>query len=407
MTGCPAPRAGQSPDIRLVTASPPTAPDLAFTGERFLPEVRGAIFFEHWHRYAVTAPLVRGKRVLDAACGEGYGTSLLASTAASVTGADVSSDAIAHARVRYAAPNVSFVEASVTQLPLEDASVDAVVSFETIEHLVEQREMLAEFRRVLAPGGLLVISSPNRPAYNEDADAANHYHVRELDRDELAGLLAAGFPNQAWYAQRVLAQSAIWAQRSAGAGSEFVTLDGPRAEPAPPMYFLVIAAAENVVLPSLPSLSLFDDGASSLWRDYVRALTRERSLVWDEIDARRIAEERFAEVVAVRNMLAAAEADLRTQAAHIASLDRALTDTQARAQSAIERLEHEYAERERTFAAQLAEVQQAHARAADAYARESAAHAETKTRLEYRETARGWLRFPLMALRQRLADKQR
>ena len=390
-----------------MTASPTTSRNLAFTGERFLPEVRGAIFFEHWHRYAVTAPLVRGKRVLDAACGEGYGTSLLASSAASAVGVDVSPDAIAHANGRYARANVRFVAASVTRLPLADASVDAVVSFETIEHLAEQREMLAEFRRVLTPPGILIISSPNRPVYNQDADAANHFHVRELDRAELAGLLTPGFPQQAWYAQRVLAQSAIWSQDAANAATEFVTLDGARAEPAPPMYFLVIAAAQGVALPALPALSLFDDGASSLWRDYVRALTRERELAWDEIDARRLAEQRLAEVVAVRNSLASAEADLRTQAAHIVALDRALADTQARAQSAIERLEREYAQREQTFAAQLADLQAAHAHDAAAYAREAEAHAQTRTRLEYRETARGWLRYPMMALRQRFADKRR
>jgi hypothetical protein len=172
------------------------------------------------------------------------------------------------------------------------------------------------------------------------------------------------------------------------------------------MYFLVVAAADGVALPALPSLSLFDDGASSLWGDYMRALTRERELAWDEIDARGLAEQRLGELVAVRNMLASAEADLRTQAAHIVSLDRALADTQARAQAAIERLEREYAERERTFAAQLSDVQAAHAQAAAAHAREAEAHAQTRTRLEYRESARGWLRFPLMALRQRMADKQ-
>jgi septal ring factor EnvC (AmiA/AmiB activator) len=171
------------------------------------------------------------------------------------------------------------------------------------------------------------------------------------------------------------------------------------------MYFLVVAAAEGVGVPSLPSLSLFDDGASSLWRDYMRALTRERALAWDEIEARRLAEQRFAELVAVRNMLASAESDLRAQADHIAMLDRTLTETQSRARAAIERLEREYAEREGTFAAQLAGVQAAHAHEAAAHAREAEAHAQTRMRLEYRESARGWLRFPLMALRERMGSK--
>jgi hypothetical protein len=139
----------------------------------------------------------------------------------------------------------------------------------------------------------------------------------------------------------------------------------------------------------------------------MRALTRQRALAWDEIEARRLAEQRFAELVAVRNMLAAAESDLRAQADHIAMLDRTLTETQSRAQAAIGRLEREYAERERTFAAQLADLLAAHAHDAAAYAREAQAHAQTRTRLAYRETARGWLRFPLMALRERLADKRR
>ncbi len=388
-----------------MTAHPQADSPLTFTGERFLPEVRGSIFYEHWHRYALVAPLAAGKRVLDAACGEGYGSRLLAASATAVTGVDVSADAIAHASARYALANLRFVAGSVTGLPLADASVDLVVSFETIEHLTPQREMLAEFRRVLAPGGVLVISSPNRPVYNEAGGEANHFHVRELDRGELAALLAPGFPQQAWYAQRVIAQSAIWAEGAAAAPA-FVAPDGTRASPAAPMYFLVIAASQGVALPALPSISLFDDGELSLWRDYARALVRERELAWDELDARAIAEDRLAELVSARNALSSAQSAVDAQASRIADLERALADTQSRAQSAIDRLEREYAERERTFAVQLTEAQQAHARAADAYARESASHAETRTRLAYRETARGWLRYPLMALRQRLADRR-
>ena len=63
------------------------------------------------------------------------------------------------------------------------------------------------------------------------------------------------------------------------------------------MYFVVVCAAEGVALPAMPALSLFDDGALSLWRDYARALVRERELAWDEIDARAVAEERLAELV--------------------------------------------------------------------------------------------------------------
>ena len=190
--------------IVLASTDPPAAPALTFTGERFAPEVRGAIWYEHWHRYCVAQPLARGLRVLDAACGEGYGSFLLAQAARDVVGVDVSGEAVAHARSRYAAPNLRYVQGSVTALPLADASVDLVVSFETIEHLTAQAEMLAEFRRVLAPGGALLISSPNRPVYSGELPAENEYHVRELDRGELADLLAPVFPQQRWYGQRVV-----------------------------------------------------------------------------------------------------------------------------------------------------------------------------------------------------------
>jgi len=302
------------------------AATLTFTGERFLPEVRGPIWYEHWHRYAAVAPLATGKRVVDAACGEGYGSYLLAQRAASVTGIDVAPAAIAHARARYPRDNLLFAEASVTALPLPAASADLVVSFETVEHLLEQEAMIREFRRVLAPDGVLVISSPNRPVYNEGADVENHFHVRELDRAELAALLATQFPQQSWYAQRVLAQSALWAEGAAAGPVAFDTIagDAPAAQaaPAPPMYFVVVCAAEGVALPALPALSLFDDGTLSLWRDYARALMRERELAWDEVNARAVAEERLAELVVTVNALASA----RAAETVLRSVARALTE---------------------------------------------------------------------------------
>jgi ubiquinone/menaquinone biosynthesis C-methylase UbiE len=368
---------------------------LTFTGERFLPEVRGAIWYEHWHRYAVVAPLVAGKRVLDAACGEGYGSFLLARSASNVIGVDLSADTVSHASQRYPRANLRFEAAPVTALPLPEASVDVVVSFETIEHLSPQREMLAEFRRVLASGGVLILSSPNRPVYNEGG-LPNPYHVRELDRAELAALLAEHFPQQAWYAQRVLAQSVVWAEDAADARPAFVTLaddrPSPASSPAPPMYFVVVAATAGVALPALPPVSLFDDGALSLWRDYSRALNRERELAWDELNARKVAEDRLAELVPAINALASAQEKTRIQDKRIDELESALAHTQTKAQAAIARLETALAEREAALRHELA--------------REAAAHGETRARLAYRESARGWLRFPLHAIRQRMADRR-
>jgi len=347
---------------------------LTFTGERFTPEVRGPIWYEHWHRYAFVAPLVRGLRVLDAACGEGYGSFLLARVAAQVTGIDISADAVSHARQRYPAENLAFAEGSVTALPLPDASVDVVVSFETIEHLTPQREMLAEFRRVLKSTGILVISSPNRPVYNETGAVENHFHVGELDRAELKALLDAAFPQQTWLAQRVIAQSALWSEDEGGRGTHYAVLDGDEVRraglPAPPMYFVVACAGAGVALPPLPALSLFDDGALALWRDYARALVRERQLAWDELDARAIAQDRLAELVTAVNALAGERDAREARLQQIASLQAALAAADAARQSA-----------------------------AAGEAREVALHAQTRERLAYRESLRGWVRLPFAALK--------
>ena len=407
ITGCPRrPAAALTQRDPLLTPDASAATALTFTGERFLPEVRGAIWYEHWHRYAAVVPLAAGKRVLDAACGEGYGSFLLSGTAARVSGVDVSAEAIAHARQRYARANLEFVAGSVTQLPLPSASIDLIVSFETIEHLHEQREMLAEFRRVLVAGGVLVISSPNRPVYNEGGGIENHFHVRELDRAELAALLTPLFPRQDWYAQRVLAQSALWAEADGAAAPACMALSdnevGAMRAPAPPMYFVVVCAGEGVALHALPSLSLFDDGALSLWRDYARALARERELAWEELAARQVAEERLAELVPTINALASEREAGSVKSARIDALGLALADTQRTAQDAIARLEAALAQAQAAFAQEA----EGRVQAADAYARAHAALEETRARLAYRESARGWLRYPFAAVRQRKGEQR-
>src|SRR5688572_26531054 len=115
------------------------ANDLEFTGERFVPSEQGEIWLEHFHRYALVLELAKGKDVLDIACGEGYGAMLLARTAKSTLGVDISAEAINHASGKYQAPGLHFTVGSATDIPLADASVDLVVSFETLEHLAEQQ----------------------------------------------------------------------------------------------------------------------------------------------------------------------------------------------------------------------------------------------------------------------------
>jgi 2-polyprenyl-3-methyl-5-hydroxy-6-metoxy-1,4-benzoquinol methylase len=162
------------------------------TGERLVPDVQRdeLIYAEHLARYRLAAQYVPGQRVLDAGCGEGYGTALLASAgAAGVVGVDVDEATIEHARERYGG---EFQVADVTQLPFDAASFDLVVCFETIEHVADARQVVAELRRVLADDGMLVISTPNPAEYV----AENEFHVREYTPDEFSELLEDHFPER-------------------------------------------------------------------------------------------------------------------------------------------------------------------------------------------------------------------
>ena len=169
-----------------------------FTGERLIPgEVDIDLLNEHMARYTFAARLARGKRVLDAGCGAGYGSAALAEAAESVTGVDIAPEAIDFARAHYQAANLSFEAASVTELPFADASFDLVVAFEVIEHLEDWRGFLAQACRVLAPAGQLIVSTPNKLYYTESrgVHGANPFHVHEFEFEEFFAELKSVFPH--------------------------------------------------------------------------------------------------------------------------------------------------------------------------------------------------------------------
>lgn len=236
---------------------------MEFTGERFVPTEAGEIRQEHLHRYAWCLPAVAGRDVLDVACGEGYGSAAMADVARSVVGIDISQEAVDHARLQYARHrNLRFGQGSAAAIPLPDASIDVVVSYETIEHLAEQEEMVAEIRRVLRPEGVLIMSSPNRVVYSEQAGHHNEFHVKELDFDEFVGLLGRHFPAVRCLGQRMTVVSAISATTSVSGPVQWQALaevegavDQRVASIAAPTYFIAMAAAEERLLPALePSL---------------------------------------------------------------------------------------------------------------------------------------------------------
>ncbi|MGV0834964.1 class I SAM-dependent methyltransferase [Mycolicibacterium thermoresistibile] len=166
---------------------------LPLTGERTVPglEQENYWFRRHEVVYQRLADRCVDRVVLEAGCGEGYGADLLAEVAARVIGLDYDAATVAHVRTRY--PRVDIRHGNLAQLPLADASVDVVVNLQVIEHLWDQGQFITECRRVLRPGGQLLISTPNRITFTPGSDTpVNPFHTRELNATELTELLTDG-----------------------------------------------------------------------------------------------------------------------------------------------------------------------------------------------------------------------
>lgn len=306
---------------------------MQFTGERFLPTLRGDIRLEHFHRYEWCQPLVAGRRVLDIASGEGYGSAILARSAAQVTGVDISVEAVEHARGAYAGQgNLAFLQGDAACMPLPDASVDVVVSFETIEHHDRHEEMMAEVRRVLVPQGVLVLSSPNKKIYSDLAGGDhNHYHVKELYFDELDELLRRHFSSVGYFGQRFTATSLVQPlPPDAVAGREGLavyteTAQGVvRANPRhiEPMYYLAVAS--NGPLPPLPGASAFFSELDNPFHDQQRETVRlgteiqRMSAYIAEVDA--VVHRRDADLRACEALVMERDAALRDAGVALAAL---------------------------------------------------------------------------------------
>ena len=180
--------------VYLQQDQPEGVPPLALTGERTLPDVPEE---NYWYRrhlavYEWIAARVPGLRVIDMACGEGYGSELLANTAASVVGVDANPEAHEHARLRYRRPNLRFERDLVDRFA---EPCDAVVFLQTIEHVEEPGAVLDHFAGMLSPGGTAYVSTPNvLTLAPEGAEkSGNPWHVREYRADEFRSLCEAHF----------------------------------------------------------------------------------------------------------------------------------------------------------------------------------------------------------------------
>ena len=228
------------------------------TGERLLTGYFDRFTVEHLHRYAIAGSLASGKEVLDIACGEGYGSKLLSMSAASVVGVDIDEAVVQHAAEKYLKPGLKFLVGSANNIPVPDASIDLVVSFETLEHHSLHEEMYLEIKRVLRPDGLLVISTPNKKNFSDLTGHRNAYHVKELYLEEFRDLNERFFSKVNILDQRMIFGSLVF---SAKLRENFSLYQGDHTQVdcldafSDPLYHICIASEAE--LPTLKP-SIFD-----------------------------------------------------------------------------------------------------------------------------------------------------
>jgi len=157
--------------------------DLAFTGERLIPgKTDFALLEQHVARYRFALDYAKGARVLDAACGAGYGCFILSTAACDVTGMDKSSEAIEYARMNFSSPKIRYEIADILSMPFKSGEFDLAVVFEIFEHVQDARTFLGELKRVVKKNGEILISTPNSDYPKSTVE--NPFHVREYNLDE-------------------------------------------------------------------------------------------------------------------------------------------------------------------------------------------------------------------------------
>ncbi len=211
---------------------------IEFTGERVIPgQVDPDLLNEHLGRYSFAEVLVTDKQVLDAGCGVGYGSARLAGVAKRVFALDNAADAVQSGKADY--PNVSFVHGNCASLPFPDASLDAVVAFEVIEHLENWQALTSEAARVLRPAGIFLVSTPNRVYYADSREEPNPFHVHEFDYDEFSSELAKEFAHQTIFFENHTNAITFTAETVEGVRTR---LEASSTDPAGAHFFLAVCS---------------------------------------------------------------------------------------------------------------------------------------------------------------------
>lgn len=241
-----------------------------WTGERLETFINSRDTVDHLHRYAIVNDYIKEKIVLDIACGDGYGSNLMSDKASFVYGVDIDSRIIANAEVKYKRSNIKFKVGSTDNIPLEDASIDVIVSFETIEHHDRHHEMMTEIKRVLKSNGLLILSTPNKLYYSDLRNFKNEFHKKELYKKELLALTSKYFKKRQLLNQKFVNGNSIIQTDEDNCNDKIYRGDFLKIEviEVPPLYLITILSDIKF---KKQNLSIFD--GSKIIEDKILKIT--------------------------------------------------------------------------------------------------------------------------------------
>lgn len=212
------------------------------------------IYDEHLIRYEFVKKFVQEKKVLDIACGSGYGAKILADAGAEkVIAVDINKEAIKSAKVNYFHKNIEYLEGSADNIKLESKSIDTAVSFETIEHLKNPEKYLNELSRIIKDNGMVIISTPNREIFQ----AKNPFHFKEYSKDEFKNLLKKYFSYCVIFNQDNGIASYIKADNKSANGKIFITDNKNK-----PLYFIAICGKQEII--DLPKQNITSINSTAL-----------------------------------------------------------------------------------------------------------------------------------------------
>lgn len=217
---------------------------MKFTGERLILHAPGTdeIALEHIARYLFAKQFVKGKQVLDAGCGTGYGTNILKNAgAANITGIDIADEAVSYCQEKFPGKKITFKKGNVTKLSFADKVFDVITSFEVIEHIEKYEEVLKEMHRVLKETGTLIISTPNKKVYAKD----NEFHIHEFEETEFLEFLQSQFKHVEFlYQRRPITE--IIGPKSKDAWDAIIEINKEDKKKYQPDYFIALCSDSKI-----------------------------------------------------------------------------------------------------------------------------------------------------------------